>query len=67
MANAKRCDRCGLYYDEYNIRNNSEKINIVMIINIDSKDDYYSHGPYDLCPACSNELMKWLKKENSNA
>ena len=64
MANAKKCDRCGLYYDEYNIRNNSEKINIAMIINIDSKNDYYSHGPYDLCPVCSDELMKWLRKEN---
>ena len=64
MANAKKCDRCGSYYDEYNIRKNSEKINIVMIINIDSKDDYYSHGPYDLCPVCSDELMKWFGKEN---
>lgn len=31
MANAKRCDRCGLYYDEYNVGNNSEKINILTI------------------------------------
>ena len=67
MANARKCDRCGLYYDSYNDKNNSEKINGIMLINIDSNNRYFSHGPHDLCPACSNELMKWFKKENKNA
>ena len=37
-----------------------------MNIYSDTGDRYFSHGPYDLCPACSNELMKWFKKENNN-
>ena len=64
MAIAKKCDRCGLYYDEYNNKNNAEKINGINLLIIDSDNRYFSHGPRDLCPACSNELMKWLKKEN---
>ena len=63
MATARKCDRCGLYYDEYNVKYNAEKINGINLLNIDSNDKYFSHGPHDLCPACSNDLMKWLKKE----
>ena len=32
MANARKCDRCGLYYDSYNDKNNAEKINGIMLI-----------------------------------
>ena len=67
MATARKCDRCGSYYDSYNIINNSEKINGIMLINIYSDNRYFSHGSRDLCPACSNELMKWFKKENKDA
>lgn len=67
MAIARKCDRCGLYYKEYNYENNAKKINGIKFVNIHSLNRYYSHGPYDLCPACSDELMKWFKKENSNA
>lgn len=37
-----------------------------MNIYSDTGDRYFSHGPYDLCPACSNEFMKWFKKGNKN-
>lgn len=63
MATARKCDRCGLYYDEYNVKDNAEKINGINLLIVDSDNRYFSHGPRDLCPACSNELMKWLKKE----
>lgn len=66
MAIARKCDRCGLYYDEYNVGYNAEKINGINLLNIDSNGKYFSHGPQDLCPACSNELMRWFKKENNN-
>lgn len=68
MAIAKKCDRCGLYYDPYNCENDAEKINAIKLMNIyfNSYDIYFSHGPYDLCPACSNDFMKWFKKENKN-
>lgn len=67
MAVARKCDRCGVYYDEYNVKNNAGKINGIVFANIVSQDKYYSRGLYDLCPACSDELMKWFRKENINA
>ena len=30
MATARKCDRCRLYYDSYNDKNNAEKINGIM-------------------------------------
>ena len=63
MAIAKKCDRCGLYYDPYNCENDAEKINAIKLMDI-----YFdSYGPYGLCPSCSNEFMKWFKKENNHA
>ena len=67
MATAKKCDRCGSYYDEYNVQYNAEKINGINLLIIDSNNGYFSYGPHDLCPACSNEFMKWFKKENKDA
>ena len=64
MAIARKCDRCGIHYDEYNITNSETKINGINLLNIDSNNKYWSHGPYDLCPACSDELTKWFRKEN---
>ena len=69
MAIAKRCDRCGCFYEQYNVGNSPTKINGFMTLNIDSGQQYYSHGAYDLCPKCSGELMSWFntKGENNNA
>ena len=64
MAVARKCDRCGMHYDGYNITNSETKINGFNLLNIDSNNKYWSHGPYDLCPACSDELMTWFRKEN---
>lgn len=63
MAIAKKCDRCGELYEEYNVINSVKNINGIMTLNIDDRQKHYSHGPYDLCPACSDELMKWFRKE----
>lgn len=64
---AKKCDRCGTLYEEYNIKNSNKCINGLMLLNINSDQRYYAHGPYDICPKCTEEFMKWFKKENNNA
>lgn len=67
MSIAKKCNRCGTYYDEYNVKDSSSKINGFMTLNLDSKQSYHKNGPYDLCPSCSSELMEWFikyRKEN---
>ena len=64
---AKKCDRCGTFYEEYNIKKSSKCINGLMLLNIDSQQSYFTHGPYDICPKCTEEFMKWFEKENKNA
>lgn len=61
---AKKCDRCGTFYEEYT-NNKSGRFTL----NVISEDSYWSHSPYDICPSCLDELMKWFKnkKENNNA
>lgn len=49
MALAKKCDRCGKFYDE--------NINIMITFN-----HYYS-GILDLCPSCKDSFEKWLNKK----
>lgn len=62
--NARKCDRCGMFYEEYNMINNKKAINGVMLLNIDSNDRYFSHGPNDLCPTCSEEFVNWFNRSN---
>ena len=61
---AKKCDRCGTFYEE-GTNNKSGRFTL----NVISEDSYWSHSPYDICPSCLDELMKWFKnkKENNNA
>lgn len=60
MANARRCDRCGKFYDEYERPTKQGKGNGLMITNVDSKRDYWPKPILDLCPACMDELEVWL-------
>lgn len=57
---AKKCDRCGKLYELYNTGNNGKKCNGIQLLNIDGKQNYYTQGIYDMCPACMEGLMKWL-------
>lgn len=62
---AKKCDRCGSFYEVYNTKNDENKINGIKTFNINPNNNtFYSHRPYDLCPKCSEEFMNWLHKEN---
>lgn len=74
MAIARRCDRCGSYYNEYNAKQNSEKINGINLLNIDSNNSYFTHGPYDFIlitfghvelftPEMQAEYIKWCQTE----
>lgn len=60
MAFAKKCDRCGKFYDEYNTKKDNKKFNGVMTLNIDFQRDYYSNDPVDLCPKCMESFEQWL-------
>lgn len=49
MANVKKCDHCGTYYDK-----SSEGYSYVRLDNNDV---------IDLCPECMNILQSWLRGE----
>lgn len=57
---AKKCDRCGMLYEQYNIKNNEKQINGITTLNINKEQEYCMHGPFDLCPKCSSELVEWM-------
>lgn len=54
--NAKKCDRCGSYYEPTNEGNNALKIfNIFSLVGMKITRD--------ICPDCMDDLQKWLKQE----
>lgn len=70
--NAKRCDRCGCYYDDNSkskaLINNSEKINKCALrscgIGVCFKDIYGTNSSrsFDLCSDCVNDFIKWFEE-----
>lgn len=58
---AKKCDSCGALYEVYNTKNDDKKINGIFTLNIDERQEYFSHGPYDLCPECIIPIKNLLK------
>lgn len=60
---ARKCDRCGALYESYNTANRKDSPNGFMLLNIDDRRLYFSHGPYDLCPVCMRELQDFICKK----
>lgn len=52
MACAKKCDRCGKLYEQYNSKNDRKNPNGIMVLNLDSQRRYFAHNALDLCPDC---------------
>lgn len=71
--NAKKCDRCKKYYDEYEgIHKRSEEGTIFQNYEIPynqlylENEIYYdevSNKFFDLCPDCMIEFDKWINKK----
>lgn len=51
MSKARKCDKCGAFYEPY-------RTNIIVI----TKDSVSSDG-LDLCPDCMDTFKKWLKND----
>lgn len=56
MANAKKCDRCGGYFD-----NSSTGFNHIMLDN--SNRISTNNKMLDLCPSCMKALMLYLQNK----
>lgn len=67
MANAKKCDRCGVLYETWfpNKKNDDKKNDMYRfrdnIIKIGAEGDWWN---YDLCSECYKKLVKFMKMED---
>lgn len=67
MANAKKCDRCGAYYDtntEHKIKMSlGVSVHVTgMSLRIPNNDAF---DKYDLCDSCIADLKKFMKGETA--
>lgn len=66
MSNAKKCDRCGkLYenYEGYEVENGGNKYNILTLLHHWKTVS----RSYDLCPKCMESLIEWITEaDNGN-
>lgn len=60
MACAKKCDRCGKLYEQYNSKNDRKNPNGIMVLNLDSQRRYSAHNALDLCPDCMKGFQDWF-------
>lgn len=66
MSNAKKCDRCGMFYQEVDpsaidilVNSFAEVFTSSNLINVQSAVE----GMVDFCPQCSKEFTMWLKRK----
>ena len=57
MASARKCDRCGEYFD-----NSSHSLNHIVLDNSNSITNKYVKS-LDLCPSCMDVLISWLQNK----
>ena len=62
MACARKCDRCGKLYEEYNLENDEKNPNGIMVLTLDYQRKYYPHDAMDLCPDCMREFQDWMEE-----
>lgn len=64
MMRAKKCDRCGKYYEHYEGQvqfRASEKANALLLIDRDLDEKYLSRKTYDLCSECMKMLERFVR------
>lgn len=64
---AKKCDRCGDYYDRYHYSSQIAKYKanangIVLADFNDNENAYCNRKDIDLCPRCLNDFESWMTK-----
>lgn len=62
--NAKKCDRCGAYYDENKMYKETNLIpgSVLIGMSLLCRDSRYGNE-YDLCDSCLTDLKEFLKNE----
>lgn len=60
---AKKCDRCGKFYDHYNGNQqfkNGESANALLLIDRDLDEKYWQRKAYDLCIECMQKFEGFI-------
>lgn len=61
MALARKCDRCGVYYDYYEPKElNVCEFNTIVETIINEKGTIVAGWKEDLCPRCRKSFKEWL-------
>lgn len=63
---AKKCDRCGCLYENYNKKNDSKNPNGFHLLNIDEFGNSFSHKTIDLCQCCMTAMLDWFNGGTKN-
>lgn len=61
---ARKCDRCGKYYEHYEGQTqfrSGEKANALLLIDRDLDEKSWSRRAYDLCPECMKMLERFVR------
>lgn len=68
MAKAVKCDRCGQFFEYYDVKANSGRIylgfNTLTQGSYNTNDGYYYKKTYELCKDCCREFNEWLEEAN---
>lgn len=62
---AKKCDRCGGYYDCYHGKFNGlmRRVNGIILADINDNSKAYNESKdIELCPNCLNDFQSWMTK-----
>lgn len=62
---AKKCDRCGTYYNCYHgkFAGVARGVNGIVLADIDNNAEaYYERKYIDLCPRCLTDFQSWITK-----
>lgn len=61
--NAKKCDRCGAFYESYG---NRKQANVIKVINADIYGNCPCDKTYDICPGCMEKFETWFAAQETN-
>lgn len=63
--NAKKCDRCGRFYEPYQpdaaLKNSNVIIFAEEYTNADGNSDYYEQRQFELCPNCMADAVRFMQ------
>jgi hypothetical protein len=63
MANAKRCDRCGAFY-QFDCEDDVAFNKIRVFVEKNFVEVHNSAAVYDICPKCSADFVTWLSNNS---